>query len=81
MKAVETDFHIALSKKTFSPGTYTFVADNKGKVTHALEITGRAFTAATADISPGQSVKLKVVFKSGANTTSSAPSRATRCSA
>ena len=40
VKAVETDFHIALSKKTFGPGTYTFVAINKGKTTHALEITG-----------------------------------------
>ncbi len=65
MKAVETDFHIALSKKTFGPGTYTFVAINKGKTTHALEITGSGLHASTADISPGQSVKLKVVFKSG----------------
>jgi uncharacterized cupredoxin-like copper-binding protein len=65
VKAVETDFHIALSKKTFSPGSYTFVAVNKGKTTHALEITGSGLHASTADISPGQSVKLNVVFKSG----------------
>jgi uncharacterized cupredoxin-like copper-binding protein len=66
VKAVETDFHIALSKKTFGPGTYTFVAVNKGKTTHALEITGPGLhNASTTDISPGQSVKLTVVFKSG----------------
>ncbi len=67
VKAVETDFHIALSKKTFGPGSYTFVAINKGRTTHALEITGPGLhDAETADISPGQSVKLNVVFKSGA---------------
>ena len=65
VKAVETDFHIALSKKTFGPGAYTFVAINKGKTTHALEITGAGLHVSTADISPGQSTKLRVVFKSG----------------
>jgi uncharacterized cupredoxin-like copper-binding protein len=66
VKAVETEFHIVLSKKTFSPGAYTFVAENKGKVTHALEITGPGLhSPATADISPGKSVDLKVVFKDG----------------
>jgi uncharacterized cupredoxin-like copper-binding protein len=66
VKAVETEFHIALSKKTFSPGTYTFVAENKGKVTHALEITGPGLHGpATADISPGKSADLNVVFKDG----------------
>jgi uncharacterized cupredoxin-like copper-binding protein len=66
VKAVETDFHIALSKKSFSPGRYTFVAVNKGKTTHALAITGPGLkNADTADISPGQSVKLTVTFKDG----------------
>jgi plastocyanin len=66
VKAIETDFHIALSKKSFSPGTYTFVAVNKGKTTHALAITGPGLkNADTADISPGQSVKLTVTFKKG----------------
>jgi hypothetical protein len=67
VKAIETDFHIALSKKTFQAGTYTFDAINKGKTTHALAITGPGLkNASTADISPGQSVKLTVTFKSGA---------------
>jgi uncharacterized cupredoxin-like copper-binding protein len=66
VKAVETDFHIALSKSSFSPGTYVFVAQNKGQTTHALEITGPGLKhAETKDISPGQSTQLKVTFKKG----------------
>jgi hypothetical protein len=64
--AVETEFHIALSKKTFTPGRYTFVAENKGHVTHALEITGPGLGGPqTKDIEPGQSAKLTVTFKKG----------------
>jgi hypothetical protein len=65
--AIETDFHIALSKKTFSPGKYTFVAKNKGQTTHALQITGPGLSssATTKNISPGQSAKLTVTFKKG----------------
>jgi uncharacterized cupredoxin-like copper-binding protein len=66
--AIETDFHIALSKKTFTPGKYTFVAKNKGQTTHALQITGPGLSskATTKNISPGQSAKLTVTFKKGA---------------
>jgi uncharacterized cupredoxin-like copper-binding protein len=67
VKAVETDFHIALSKSSFKPGKYTFVAVNKGQTTHALMITGPGITMAmTKDLSPGQSAKLTVTFKKGA---------------
>ena len=66
VKAIETEFKIALSKKTFSPGKYTFVAENKGKDTHALAITGPGLkNAATPDIAPGKSLDLKVTLKSG----------------
>jgi uncharacterized cupredoxin-like copper-binding protein len=66
VKAVETEFKIALSKKTFSSGSYTFVAENKGKDTHALEITGPGLhNATTPDIAPGKSANLKVTFKKG----------------
>ena len=66
VKAVETDFHIALSKKSFSPGKYTFIAENKSKITHALQITGPGLkNAATPDIAPGKSLDLKVTLKSG----------------
>jgi uncharacterized membrane protein YgcG len=67
VKAVETDFHIALSKSTFKPGKYTFVAQNKGQTTHALMISGPGVKMAmTKDISPGQSAKLTVTLKKGA---------------
>ena len=67
VKAVETDFHIALSKSPFSPGKYTFVAQNKGQVTHSLEITGPGLSDARAkNISPGHATKLTVTFKKGA---------------
>jgi uncharacterized cupredoxin-like copper-binding protein len=67
VKAVETDFHIALSKNSFKAGKYTFVAQNKGQTTHALMITGPGIKMAmTKDIQPGQSTKLTVTFKKGA---------------
>ena len=69
VKAVETDFHIALSKssRSFKPGKYTFVAENKGQTTHALMITGPGIKMAmTKNIQPGQSAKLAVTFKKGA---------------
>ena len=66
VKAVETDFHIALSQKSFKPGTYIFDAQNKGQTTHALTITGPGLkNATTKNLSPGQSTTLKVVFKKG----------------
>ena len=67
VKAVETDFHIALSQNTFKAGKYTFVAQNKGQTTHALMISGPGIRMAmTKDISPGQSAKLTVTLKKGA---------------
>ena len=67
VKAVETDFHIKLSKSSFKAGKYVFVVQNKGQTTHALQITGPGLSnASTKDIQPGQSTKLKVTFKKGA---------------
>lgn len=66
IKATETDFHIALSKHTFSAGKYTFVAVNKGQVTHALEITGPGLSQPkTKNFQPGQSASLTVTLKKG----------------
>jgi uncharacterized cupredoxin-like copper-binding protein len=66
VKAVETEFKIALSTKSFSAGTYKFVTQNKGKVTHALEITGPGLhNAATPNIQPGKSANLTVTLKAG----------------
>jgi uncharacterized cupredoxin-like copper-binding protein len=67
VKAVETDFHIALSKKTFTAGRYVFVVVNKGQTTHALEITGPGLSnATTKNIQHGQTTKLTVNLKKGA---------------
>jgi plastocyanin len=64
--AVETDFHIALSKKSFSPGAYIFIVKNKGQTTHALTITGPGVkNASTPNFLPGKSEKLKVTLKRG----------------
>jgi uncharacterized cupredoxin-like copper-binding protein len=66
VKAVETDFHIALSVKHFKPGTYVFVTENKGHTTHALEITGPGLhDATTANLAPGKDANLKVTLKKG----------------
>lgn len=61
-----TEFHIALSKQSFAPGTYTFVVSNDGHATHALDITGPGLSNAdTSDLSPGQKANLTVTLKSG----------------
>lgn len=64
--ANETDFHISLSKHSFAVGKYTFVAVNKGQVTHALEITGPGLSQPkTKNIQPGQKTDLNVTLKKG----------------
>lgn len=66
VKAIETEFHIALSVKHFKPGKYVFLAENKGSASHSLEITGPGLHgAATALLGPGQQAKLKVTLKKG----------------
>jgi uncharacterized cupredoxin-like copper-binding protein len=67
VKAVETDFHIALSKSSFKAGKYVFDAVNSGHTTHALMITGPGIKMAmTKDIQPGQNATLAVTLKKGA---------------
>jgi plastocyanin len=64
--ATETDFKIALSQQTFSPGSYTFKATNSGKVPHALTIVGPGVSSmSTSAVSPGQSANLTVTLQSG----------------
>jgi uncharacterized cupredoxin-like copper-binding protein len=60
-----TEFHITLSRSTFSTGSYTFVAKNNGKVVHSLAITGPGANKRTGSLSPGQSAHLTVTFKTG----------------
>jgi uncharacterized cupredoxin-like copper-binding protein len=61
----ETDFKLALSITSFSPGAYTFKAVNNGAVAHALEITGPGVQATTPTLQPGQSAELHVTLQEG----------------
>jgi uncharacterized cupredoxin-like copper-binding protein len=66
VKAIETEYRIALSVKSFKPGDYTFVTENKGTIVHALEITGPGLhDPATRNISPGKKADLKVTLENG----------------
>jgi len=61
-----TDFHIALSKKIFKPGNYTFLVKNNGQTTHALAISGPGLVdKSSADVTPGMSTMLTVTLKKG----------------
>jgi uncharacterized cupredoxin-like copper-binding protein len=62
----ETEYSLKLSRSSFTPGTYTFVADNTGKVTHALSIDGPGVEdAKTKNIQGGQEAMVTVTFKKG----------------
>ncbi|MCD9877694.1 copper-binding protein [Streptomyces guryensis] len=63
----ETEYGLKVSRSSFAPGTYTFVADNAGKVTHALSVDGPGVEdAKTKNIPSGQQATLTVTFKKGA---------------
>lgn len=62
----ETEYGLKVSRSSFAPGTYTFVADNAGKVTHALSVDGPGVEdAKTKNIPSGQQATLTVTFKKG----------------
>ncbi|MER6422967.1 plastocyanin/azurin family copper-binding protein [Streptomyces sp. NPDC001137] len=62
----ETEYGLKLSRSSFTPGTYTFVADNKGKITHALSIDGPGVEdAKTKNIQGGQEANVTVTLKKG----------------
>lgn len=65
--ATETEFHIALSQMTFTPGSYTFVAVDKGALSHNLVINGPGVAQATTPslLSPGQSASVTVTVRKG----------------
>jgi len=61
-----TDFRLTLSQSSFTPGTYTFVAEEKGQAPHALAIRGPGVEAATPVVQPGgASQRLTVTLQSG----------------
>lgn len=62
----ESEFMLKLSRSSFTPGTYTFVADNHGTITHALSIDGPGVEdARTKDIPAGHSGTVTVTLKKG----------------
>jgi plastocyanin len=62
----ETEYKLQLSQSTFTPGTYTFTAENDGGTTHALEIEGPGIEEQqTGSLSPGASGSLTVTLQSG----------------
>lgn len=62
----EREFSLQLSHTSFTPGTYTFVADDIGKTVHALAISGPGVpTTKTQTISPGDKVQLTVTLQVG----------------
>ncbi|OIJ65288.1 hypothetical protein [Streptomyces mangrovisoli] len=63
--AVLTDFHIQLSTQKYTPGRYTFTAENKGQSVHALELDGPGGNNRSSTLKPGQSTTLTVTLKSG----------------
>lgn len=67
MTAIETEFHIALPAKSFSPGTYKFTAVDKGHLQHNLVINGPGVNQVkTAGLlSPGQSASVTVTLHKG----------------
>jgi plastocyanin len=65
--ATETEFHIALSTMTFHPGTYKFVAVNKGQASHNLVISGPGVNQVKTPglISPGAQEPVTVTLQQG----------------
>jgi uncharacterized cupredoxin-like copper-binding protein len=62
----ETEYKLTLSQSTFTPGTYTFTAENDGGTTHALEIEGPGIEEQqTGSLAPGASGSLTVTLQSG----------------
>ncbi|MET9912245.1 plastocyanin/azurin family copper-binding protein [Streptomyces sp. NPDC006476] len=66
VKVTETEYSLKLSRNSFTPGTYTFTADNAGKVTHALEIDGPGVSdVKTKNLQGGGMAALTVTLKKG----------------
>lgn len=61
----ESEFALKASSMTLKAGSYTFVAKNKGQVTHALEVEGPGVEKETKEISGGESASLTATLKKG----------------
>ena len=64
--ATETEFGIALSQTSFSPGTYTFTVVDKGHATHALTVSGPGLAAtSSSNVNGGESTSMTVTLQKG----------------
>ncbi len=65
--ATETEYKIVLSSATLKPGSYTFVAINKGSIPHSLAINGPGVSnkQIAGTIAPGASGTLTVILQKG----------------
>jgi len=63
--ATLTDFHVELSEKTFTAGTYTFDVTNAGKATHSLEIVRDNVDVRSDNIQPGHSDQITIALTKG----------------
>lgn len=62
----ETEFRLALSTTTFSPGRYTFTAKNTGHATHDLVIEGPGIEEQkSSSIGPGGATSMTVTLQKG----------------
>jgi len=65
--ATESEYKIVLSQTRLKPGTYAFVAINKGKIAHSLAVNGPgvAHKRIAGTIAPGTSKTLTVTLRKG----------------
>jgi plastocyanin len=63
----ETEYHLTFSRKTFSPGVYTFIALDKGKIAHSLAISGPGIRQKqlSGNVNPGGARPLTVTLRNG----------------
>ncbi|MFF5205781.1 plastocyanin/azurin family copper-binding protein [Streptosporangium sp. NPDC000396] len=65
VKVTEREFSIGLSKKSLSPGTYTFKIKNVGTVPHGLSVKGPGVDSTSSIVPGGKATELTVTLKKG----------------
>ncbi len=64
--ATENEWSIHLSRTSFTPGRYTFTAQNAGRTTHSLAISGPGLPETqTHPLTPGSTAQLTVTLRAG----------------
>ena len=63
----ETEYHLTLSRKTFAPGVYTFIALDNGKIAHSFAISGPGIKEKrlSGNVNPGGARPLTVTLRNG----------------